>query len=76
MAFLTMRVQAPNKDDWNKLVHLMIYLRGTRTLPLILRLVPMEPAFGSGGWMQHLQSIPTCEDIVEEAYLWEEDFPL
>jgi hypothetical protein len=23
--------------------------------------------------MQHLQSIPTCEDIVEEAYLWEED---
>jgi hypothetical protein len=25
--------------------------------------------------MQHLQSIPTCEDIVEEAYLWEEDFP-
>jgi hypothetical protein len=30
------RVQAPNKDDWNKLVHLMKYLRGTRTLPLIL----------------------------------------
>ena len=26
--------------------------------------------------MQHLQSIQTCEDIVEEAYLWEEDFPL
>ncbi len=24
--------------------------------------------------MQHLQSIPTCEDIVEETYLWEEDF--
>jgi hypothetical protein len=22
-----------------------------------------------------LQSIPTGEDIVEEAYLWEEDFP-
>ncbi len=39
-------------------------------------LVPMEPAFWSGGWMPHSQSIPTCEDIVEEAYLWEEDFPL
>jgi hypothetical protein len=36
IAFLTMRVRAPNKDDWNKLVHLMKYLRGTRTLPLIL----------------------------------------
>jgi hypothetical protein len=29
-------VQAPDKDDWNKLVHLMKYLRGTSTLPLIL----------------------------------------
>jgi hypothetical protein len=28
IAFLTMRVQAPDKDDWNKLVHLMKYLRG------------------------------------------------
>jgi hypothetical protein len=25
-----------HKDDWNKLTHLMKYLRGTRTLPLIL----------------------------------------
>jgi hypothetical protein len=31
-----MRVQAPDKDDWNKLTHLMKYPRGTRTLPLIL----------------------------------------
>jgi hypothetical protein len=36
IAFLTMRVQAPDKDNWNKLVNLMKYLRGTRTLPLIL----------------------------------------
>jgi hypothetical protein len=36
IAFFTMRVQAPEKDDWNKLVHLMKYLRGTRTLLLIL----------------------------------------
>jgi hypothetical protein len=36
IAFLTTRVRAPNKDDWNKLTHLMKYLRGTRTLPLIL----------------------------------------
>jgi hypothetical protein len=32
-----MREQAPDKDDWNKLVHLMKYLRGMHTLPLILR---------------------------------------
>jgi hypothetical protein len=31
-----MRVQTPNKDDWNKLVHLLKYLRGMRTLPLTL----------------------------------------
>jgi hypothetical protein len=36
IAFLTTRVRAPDKDDWNKLTHLMKYLRGTRTLPLIL----------------------------------------
>jgi hypothetical protein len=36
IAFLTMRVQAPDKDDWNKLTHLMKYLRGTCMLPLIL----------------------------------------
>ncbi len=30
-----MQVQAPDKDDWNKLVHLMKYLRGIRMLPLI-----------------------------------------
>ncbi len=31
-----MRVQAPDKDDWNKLVHLMKYLRGTCMHLLIL----------------------------------------
>jgi hypothetical protein len=36
IAFLTTRVRAPNKYDWNKLVHLMRYIRGTRTMPLIL----------------------------------------
>jgi hypothetical protein len=30
------RVQSPNKDDWNKLTHLMKYLRGTRTLHLTI----------------------------------------
>jgi hypothetical protein len=34
--FLMTRVQAPNKDDWSKLVHLMKYPSGTCTLPLIL----------------------------------------
>jgi hypothetical protein len=36
IAFLTTRVRSPDKDDWNKLAHLMKYLRGTRDLPLIL----------------------------------------
>jgi hypothetical protein len=36
IAFLTTRVRAPNKDDWNNLVHLMRYIRGTRTMPLLL----------------------------------------
>jgi hypothetical protein len=36
IAFLTKRVRAPDKDDWNKLVHLMRYIRGTYTMPLIL----------------------------------------
>jgi hypothetical protein len=36
IAFLTTRVQAPDKDNWNKRVHLMKYLRGTCMLPLIL----------------------------------------
>jgi hypothetical protein len=36
IAFLTTRVRAPDKDDWAKLDHLMRYIRGTHTLPLIL----------------------------------------
>jgi hypothetical protein len=36
IAFLMMRVRAPDKDDWNKLTHLMKYLSGTGMLPLIL----------------------------------------
>jgi hypothetical protein len=33
---LTTRVLAPEKDDWNKLFHLMRYIRYTRMMPLIL----------------------------------------
>jgi hypothetical protein len=36
IAFLTTRVREPDKDDWTKLVHLMRYIRGTCTMPLIL----------------------------------------
>jgi Reverse transcriptase (RNA-dependent DNA polymerase) len=36
ISFLTTRVQEPDTDDWNKLVHLIKYIRGTRNLPLIL----------------------------------------
>jgi hypothetical protein len=36
VAFLTTRVREPDTDDWAKMVHLMKYIRGTKTLPLIL----------------------------------------
>ena len=36
VAFLTTRVRAPNIYDWAKMVHMMRYIRGTHTLPLIL----------------------------------------
>ena len=36
IAFLTTRVREPDLDDWNKLTHLMKYLRGTKELPLVL----------------------------------------
>ena len=36
IAFLTTRVRAPDTDDWEKLCHLMDYLRGDRDRPLIL----------------------------------------
>jgi hypothetical protein len=36
IAFLTTRVRAPNKDDWEKLPHLMEYLRKDHARPLVL----------------------------------------
>ncbi len=36
IAFLTMQVRSPNIEDWEKLCHLMEYLRGDRDRPLIL----------------------------------------
>jgi hypothetical protein len=36
IAFLTTRVRMPDIDDWKKMTHLMRYIRGTRTMPLIL----------------------------------------
>jgi hypothetical protein len=33
---LTTRLRAPDKEDWKKLVHFMRYIRGTRTMPMIL----------------------------------------
>jgi hypothetical protein len=36
IAFLTTRVRAPNIDDWEKLCHLMEYLRGDHDQPLVL----------------------------------------
>jgi hypothetical protein len=36
ITFPRKRLRAPEKDDWIKLVHLMRYIRGNRTMPLIL----------------------------------------
>jgi len=36
IAFLTTRVRSPDEQDWEKLSHLMQYLRGTKDLPLLL----------------------------------------
>jgi hypothetical protein len=36
IAFLTTRVRAPDKDDWEKLRHLMEYLRKDHARPLVL----------------------------------------
>jgi hypothetical protein len=36
IAFLTTKVRSPNTKDWEKLCHLMEYLRGDRDRPLIL----------------------------------------
>ena len=36
VAFLTTIVQAPDLDDWSKMVHMMRYIRGTHTILLII----------------------------------------
>ena len=36
ISFLTTRVSEPTSDDWKKLSHMMRYIRGTKSLPLIL----------------------------------------
>ncbi len=36
VAFLTTRVRAPNRDDWEKLRHLIEYLRKDNIRPLVL----------------------------------------
>jgi hypothetical protein len=36
IAFLTMRVRVPGTNDWEKLCHLMEYLRGNHDQPLVL----------------------------------------
>jgi hypothetical protein len=36
VTYLTTRVRAPDTDDWTKLAHMIKYIRGTKTLPLVL----------------------------------------
>jgi hypothetical protein len=46
IAFLTTRVREPDTDDWAKLTHLIKYIRGTRSMPLILG----ADGTGAFGW--------------------------
>ena len=50
ISYLTTRVRSPNQDDWNKLVHLIKYIRGTKDLPLMLS------ADGSGVLKWHVDA--------------------
>ena len=36
ITFLTKRVKKPDKDNWEKLAHMIKYLKSTEKLPLIL----------------------------------------
>jgi hypothetical protein len=61
IAFLTTRVRAPDTDDWEKLCHLMEYLRGDRDRPLILS---GDNEGVRGMLMLHLLFIQTCVDTL------------
>jgi hypothetical protein len=73
IAFLTKRVREPDKYYWTKLVHLMIYIRGTRTMSLILS------ANGSGilkWWVDASFAVhPNMRGHSGGGYLWDVEFP-
>jgi hypothetical protein len=58
VAYLTTRVRESDTDDWKKLSHLIKYLRGTKTLPLVLS----ASGTGIAGLTDPSQSILECED--------------
>ncbi len=55
MAFLTTRVKGPDQDDWKKVTCMIRYLRGSLTLPLILRAdsVPVPKWWVDGSHATH-----------------------
>jgi hypothetical protein len=61
IAFLKTRVRSPNIKDWEKLHHLMEYLRGDRERPLIH--VPIMRECSCGMLMLCLLCIQTCAGI-------------
>lgn len=67
IAFLTARAQEPDQNDWEKLSHLMKYLRGMRELPLPLIL---------GGNNTSIVKWYVDEDTLEMQLHWDTDFQL
>jgi hypothetical protein len=74
VAFLRTRMHEPDEDDWKKLAHLMMYIRGTKTLPLILS------ANGTGilkWWFDGPFAVhPNMRVTLVTVSAWEEVFPL
>jgi hypothetical protein len=65
IAFLITRVRAPNKDDWEKLRHLMGYLRNDHARPIVL--VSENNGKTCGMSTLHLQCIQICVATPVEA---------
>ena len=45
ISFLTKRVMKPNKDNWEKLAHMIKYLKPTEKIPLIPSAVESENVY-------------------------------
>ena len=74
VAFLTMRVRAPNTDDWEKMSHLMEYLRGNKInlLYQVANTMGCRRGISTRRWRCN----QTCAVTKEVNWRWVEDLPL